>query len=131
MRKQKGLAGTAYIDPQPRFLIVPVALETLAEGILSSLVMFGQSNNVDNLAWIKNLTLVSDPRLDAVSSTAWYLAASPSQIDHIVRAYLAGQGRPYVEQKIGFETDDMAIKARLDFGVGVIDYRGLFKNPGA
>lgn len=131
MRKQKGIAGLGYIDPQPRFLIVPVALETLAESLLNSMVMYGQSNNVDNLAWIKSLTLVADPRLDAVSATAWYLAASPAQIDHIVRAYLAGQARPYYEQNMEFERDGLAIKSRLDFGVGVIDYRGLFRNPGA
>ncbi len=131
MRKQRGIAGASYIDPQPRFLIVPVGLETLAESLLNSMVMYGATNNTDNLAWIRSLTLVADPRLDAVSTTAWYLAASPAQIDTIVRAYLAGQGRPYYEQQQGFETDGLAIKARLDFCAGVIDYRGLFRNPGA
>ena len=75
--------------------------------------------------------MVADPRLDAASATAWYLAASPAQIDHIIRAYLAGQGRPFVEQEVEFETDALNIKARLDLGVGVIDYRGLYRNPGA
>lgn len=131
MRRQKGIKGLAYIDPQPRFLIVPVGLESLAEALLSSLVLYGASNNTDNLTWIRSLTLVADPRLDDSSLTAWYLAASPGQIDHIVRAYLAGQGRPYYEQKLGFETDGLSIKSRLDLGVGVIDYRGLYKNPGA
>lgn len=131
MRRQKGIKGTSYVDPQPRFLIVPVGLESLAEGLLNSMVLYGASNNTDNLIWIRNLTLVADPRLDDASATAWYLAASPAQIDHIVRAYLAGQGRPYFEQRLGFETDGMEIKSRLDFGVGVIDYRGLYKNPGA
>ncbi|OGS99985.1 MAG: hypothetical protein A3F73_13120 [Gallionellales bacterium RIFCSPLOWO2_12_FULL_59_22] len=59
------------------------------------------------------------------------LAVSPAQIDHIVRAYIAGQGRPYFEHKLGFETDDLAIKSRLDLGVGIIDFRGLYMNPGA
>lgn len=131
MRKQKGVAGIGFVDPQPRFLVVPVGLETLAESILSSLVMYGQSNGVDNLGWIRNLTLVADPRLDAVSATAWYLAASPSQLDTIVRAYLAGEGRPFYEHRINFETDSTEVKARLDFGCGVIDYRGLYRNPGA
>lgn len=131
MRRQKGIQGASYIDPQPRFLIVPVGLESTAEALLSSMVLYGATNNTDNLAWIRNLTLVADPRLDDVSATAWYLAASPAQIDHIVRAYLAGQGRPYYEQNLEFESDGLAIKSRLDFGVGVIDYRGLFRNPGA
>ena len=131
MRRQKGIQGESYVDPQPRFLIVPVVLESLAETLLSSMVLYGASNGVDNLAWIRNLTLVADPRLDDASLTAWYLAASPTQIDHIVRAYLAGQGRPYYEQNLEFSRDSMAIKSRLDLGVGVIDYRGLYRNPGA
>jgi ATP-dependent protease ClpP protease subunit len=131
MRRQKGRAGEGHIDPQPRFLIVPVTLESKAESILSSLVLAGAMNDTSNLQWIRNLTLVADPRLDDVSETAWYLAASPTQLDTIVRAYLAGQARPFYEEELEFMRDTMGIKSRLDFGCGVIDYRGLYKNPGA
>lgn len=131
MRRQKGIAGTSHIDPQPRFLIVPVALESTAEVMLNSLVLYGATNDTNNMQWIRNLTLVADPRLDDVSETAWYLAASPSQIDTIVRAYLAGQARPYYEENLEFLVDAMSIKSRLDFGCGVIDFRGLYKNTGA
>ena len=130
MRKQKGVAGLGYIDPQPRFIIVPVCLETKAEQILSSIVVPAVQSNA-MVEWMRNLQIVADPRLDAVSETAWYLAASPTQIDTIVRAYLAGEPRPYYEENVAFERDVMGIKSRLDFGVGVIDWRGLFKNPGA
>lgn len=131
MRRQKGIKGESHIDPQPRFLIVPVSLESKAEALLSSMVLYGASNNTDNLQWIRNLTLVADPRLDDVSETAWYLAASPVQMDTIVRAYLAGQARPYYEEQIQFENDSMGVKCRLDFACGVINFRGLYKNPGA
>lgn len=131
MRRQKGIQGVGYIDPQPRFLIVPVALESKAESILNSLVLSGATNDANNLQWIRNLTLVADPRLDDVSVTAWYVAASPAQIDTIVRAYLSGQPRPYYEEQEEFRKDVMGVKCRLDFGCGVIDYRGLYKNPGA
>lgn len=131
MRRQKGIKGENYLDPQPRFLIVPVVLESKAEAMLNSLVLYGASNGADNLQWIRNLTLVSDPRLDDVSETAWYLAASPTQLDTIVRAYLAGQARPYYEEQIEFEKDGMGVKCRLDFVCGVINFRGLYKNPGA
>lgn len=131
MRRQKGINGAIYLDPQPRFLIVPVGLESKAEALLNSLVLYGASNNTDNLQWIRNLTLVADPRLDDASLTAWYLAASPAQIDTIVRAYLAGQQRPYYEENLEFERDSMGVKCRLDFACGVINFRGLYKNPGA
>jgi hypothetical protein len=80
---------------------------------------------------MRGLTLVSDPRLDAVSATAWYLAADPKQIDTIVRAYLAGADRPFLDAYEERGVDATSYKARLDFGVGVIDFRGLYKNPGA
>ncbi len=131
MRQQKGLAGLGYVDPQPKFLIVPAALETSAEQILSSLVDPSRNNATPNAEFIRGLTLVADPRLDAHSVTAWYLSASPSQIEGILRAYLAGEPRPYLEENTEFERDAISYKVRLDFAAGVIDYRGLYKNPGA
>lgn len=129
MRKQKGLAGE-FIDPQPRFLIVPVALETKAEQLLNSTVDPAKSNNTENLEWVRRLILVSDPRLDASSETAWYLAADPRQIEGIVRVYLEGEARPFLDQQEGWTRDTMEYKGRLDLGVGVIDWRGLYRNPG-
>lgn len=131
MRRQKGIKGESYLDPQPRFLIVPVTLESKAEALLNSMVLYGATNNTDNLQWIRNLTLVADPRLDEVSQTAWYLSAAPTQLDTIVRAYLAGQARPYYEEQLEFGRDEMSVKCRLDFACGVINFRGLYKNPGA
>lgn len=131
MRKQKGVGSVGYIDPQPAFLIVPVALETTAEQLIASLVDPSKSNDTANVEWVRKLTVVADPRLDANSAISWYLAASPNQIDTIVRAYIMGEQRPYFEEKVGFETDGISVKSRLDVGTGVIDYRGLYKNPGA
>jgi ATP-dependent Clp endopeptidase proteolytic subunit ClpP len=131
MRKQKGINGLQYIDPVPRFLIVPVALETVAEQLVASLVDPSKSNDTTNVQWVRSLTVVADPRLDDDSEVSWYLAASPSQIDGIVRAYLAGEQRPYYEVNDEFERDVTAVKARLDFAVGTIDFRAMYKNPGA
>lgn len=131
MRKQKDIKGEQYLDPVPRFLIVPVALETLAEQLVSSLVDPSKSNDTGNVKWVRNLTVVADPRLDTSSETAWYLAASPTQVEGIVRAYLAGQARPYYEVDEQFYRDVTAIKSRIDVTVGTIDYRALYKNPGA
>lgn len=131
MRKQKDIAGLSYIDPQPKFLIVPVALETYAEQLLSSLVDPTKNNSTPNLDFIRGLTLIADPRLDASSTTAWYLSASPYQMEGILRAYLAGEARPYLEESQEFERDALSYKVRLDFVAGVMDFRGLYKNPGA
>lgn len=132
MRRQKGTAGLEYIDPQPAFLIVPVTLETKAEALLASLSDPAALNSgASNPDWIRRLTLVADPRLDAASLTSWYLACNPNQIETVVRAYLQGQERPYIEENDEFVRDAITHKCRLDIGVGAIDHRGLYKNPGA
>lgn len=75
--------------------------------------------------------LIPEPRLDANSATAWYMAGDPSQIDTIELAYLQGQPGIYTESRQGFEVDGLEIKCRLDVAAKAIDHRGLFKNAGA
>lgn len=131
MRKQMGGQGLGYLNVIPRFLIVPAALETTAEVLVASTVRVGGSNTEPNAQFIRNLVVVVDPRLDATSATAWYLAADSSQIDTLEIGYLRGQRGVFVEERTHWETDAMQLKARLDFGVAAIDWRGLYKNPGA
>lgn len=126
MRKQKGLNSAAPINVVPQFLIVPASLETQAEQLIATLVDPGKNNDTVNPAFIRGLTLVVDSRLDEIGSDC-YLAASPSQIDTITRAYLAGEERPYFEQREGWEVDGLHVKSRLEFAAVPVDYRGLVK----
>lgn len=128
MRLQKGLDGATPIDASPRFLIVPGALETAAEQLLTTITP-ATTATVNPFAG--KLELVVDPRLDTVSSTAWYLAADPALIDGIEYSYLAEANGPEVFAEPGFEVDGVALKVRLDFGAGVLDWRGLYKANGA
>lgn len=132
MRKQKGLQGLGFLNIVPTYLIVPAALETQAESLLNSLTRpDATAAGVDNPQWIRSLMLVVDARLDASSETAWYLAGSASQVDTVEVAYLAGQRRIHTEEDKDFDTDAFKLKARLDFQAAAIDWRGLYKNPGA
>ena len=130
MRQQKGISGVDFIDLKPKYLIVPVGLETTAEQLIASLVDPSRNNNTPSLEFIKNLELIADPRLDAASATAWYLATSPGQSEGILRAYLAGEARPNLEEDSEFRRDAISYKVRLDFAAGVMEYRALYKNPG-
>jgi ATP-dependent Clp endopeptidase proteolytic subunit ClpP len=127
MRRQRGLNSAAPINITPRFLIVPAAMETRAEQLLASIVDPSKNNDTVNPAFIRGLTLVVDSRLDEVSETDCYLAASPSQVDTITRCYLAGTPRPYYEMREGWEVDGMQVKARMEFAAVPVDYRGLVK----
>lgn len=130
MRKQTGLDKKTVLNIRPAFLIVPAALELKAEQLVAQNLVPAQSGNVVPQS-IRTLSPIAEPRLDAASETAWYLAASPNQIDTIEYAYLEGQQGAYIETRNGFDVDGVEIKCRLDFGAKAIDWRGLYKNPGA
>lgn len=126
MRKQKGLNSAAPINIQPAYLIVPAELETKAEQLIASLVDPDTSTDAVNPAFVRGLTLVVDSRLDEVGLDC-YLAANPNQVDTVMRAYLAGEERPYFETREGWETDGLHVKARMEFAAVPVDHRGLVK----
>ena len=128
MRKQTSLDGNP-INVGAQFLIVPAALELLAQQYTSTAFVAAKSSDLNPFAG--TLQVLAEPRLDVNSATAWYLAASPMQIDTIEYCYLEGNEGVYIESRNGFEVDGLEIKARLDFAAKAIDYRGLYKNVGA
>ncbi len=130
MAKQTGLDKKTVLNVRPAFLIVPASLELKAEQLVAQNLVPAATSSVVPQS-IRTLSPISEPRLDAASETAWYLAASPNQIDTIEYAYLEGQQGAYIETRNGFDVDGVEIKCRLDFGAKAIDWRGLYKNPGA
>jgi len=129
MRKQKGLDAAEFLNIMPKILIVPAALETVAKKYLATEIRPDKADNVNPFAG--ELSLIVEPRLDANSATAWYLAADPGQIDLIELAYLEGESGPYFETRMGFDVDGMELKVRHDVAAKAIDWRGLYKNAGA
>lgn len=128
VRTQKDLDGVTFLNLDPRFIIVPAVLETIAQQHLVQITA-QQASNVNPFPG--TLTPIVEPRLDANSLTAWYLAADPAQVDLLWYAYLEGQDGPMTESRLGWEVDGVEIKARHDFAVKAGDWRGFYKNPGA
>lgn len=128
MRVQKAPGDGTPLNGAPKFLIVPAALETVAGQFTSNQYVPNQANQQN--PFFNSLTPIVEPRLDAVSTTAWYLAADQAAIDTIEYCYLEGEQGLYTEQDLDFDVDGMKVKARLDFAAKAIDYRGFFKNPG-
>jgi len=128
MRTQTGIDG-ATINITPRKILVPAALETKAEQIINTVIVPATDSNANPFKG--TLKVVAEPRLDATSATAWFLAASPSEIDIIELARLQGESGPVIETQEGFEIEGMKMKVRIDVGVKAIDWRGVYKNPGA
>jgi len=136
MRKQTTLSADTssanqYLNIVPRYLIVPAALESLAEQLIASLVDPAKSNDTPNLEFVRGLELVVDARLDADSETAWYLAAGQQQIETVGRAYLESDSSVFLESSEGWTVDGISFKVRQDFAAAALDFRGLHKDPGA
>ncbi|WP_321473014.1 prohead protease/major capsid protein fusion protein [uncultured Paludibaculum sp.] len=128
MRTQKGVDGVTIVDAQPRYLIVPVTKQTAAEKYLASLYP-AQASNVNPFSG--KLELLTDPRLDAKSTTRWYMFADPDVVPSLEYSYLSGAEGPQTETRVGFEVDGLEVKVRVDFGAAAIDWRGAYCNAGA
>ena len=132
MRLQKGYANEE-LNLAPSYLIVPAALEQTAYQLTSSNYVPSTKAEVNEFraGGRTALTPVVEPVLDANSATAWYLAAANSQVDTVEYCYLDGAEGPVIESQVGFETDGISYKCRLDFAAKAIDFRGLYKAAGA
>jgi len=125
LRTQKGIEDRT-IRVTPKNLLVPPALETVAEKWLATIA---PATAADVNPFSGSLSLVVEPRLS--SATRWYITADPSEIDGLEFAYLSGNEGPQVESRSGWDVDGVEIRVILDFGAGFIDHRGWFMNAGA
>lgn len=130
LRVQKGLDGNQTLNLMLRVIMVPAALETTLEQIMSPLLYASASASIVS-PYYKQLVPVVEARLDVNSTTAWYGACDPGQNPTIEYGYLEGQDGTYLETRLGFEVDGMELKARHDFGAKAVNFRGLQKSAGA
>ncbi|PIR25613.1 MAG: peptidase U37 [Deltaproteobacteria bacterium CG_4_10_14_0_2_um_filter_43_8] len=131
MRVQTGLNG-APINVEGRWVFGPAALETEIQQLVSG-VLAAQMGATDQTAvnpFFGRLQFAAEPRLDAVSLTAWYLTADVSQLDIVELGTLDGQRGPRITTRTGFDTDGVEIRATYDGAAKVIDHRGLYLNAG-
>ncbi len=132
MRVQKDPGSGEPLNLQPRFLIVPAALETVALQYISQNYIAAKSADYNPFAG--SLDLIVEPRLDAVSATSWFLAADPAAVDTVEYAYLDGAEGLQIETRDGFasgsDVQGIEVLAYEDFAAKAIDHRGLYKQPG-
>jgi hypothetical protein len=132
MRIQKGLQSEE-LNIVPAYLIVPAALEQVAYQYTSASYVPAQPSDISEFRASGRTALepIVEAILDANSATAWYLAASTGSVDTVEYCFLDGAEGPVIESEVGFDVDGISYKCREDFTAKAIDFRGLFKNPGA
>ena len=132
MRKQKDVGLKTTLNIMPKILLTTVGKEDLAKEIVTSTTKDGQSNSNQPNVLRNAFEVVSDPYLDGISATAWYLLAAtndPAAALEVV--FLDGNETPFIDEMVDFDTDAMKFKIRLDYGVAIGDWRGGYKNVGA
>lgn len=125
MRHQKGLEGKMPINVAPRTFLVPAELETRAEQLITQIQATATS---DVNVFAGKLSVAVESRLP---TWAWYLWADPTVAPVLEYAYLSSAQGPQLASRDGFDVLGREFRCVLDFGAGVVDHRGAYRNPGA
>src|ERR1019366_9119775 len=123
LRLSKDADGETLIACDPKYLLVPAALESEAEKYLAMLYP-AQSQNVNPFSG--KLQLLVEPRLDAKSATAWWMFADAGQAPCLEYAFLESAQGPQITYELGFEYLGQRFRCLLDYGVGCIGFRGVW-----
>ena len=130
MRKQKNLRGEEFLNITPKYLIVPTNSEFLARQLLTSTsdpnaTHYGVTNPL-----MGSLQIITDAELDALDIDAYYFLADQMLMDTIEVTYLNGNQRPVIESQVAFDTLGIRYRIYMDYGVTVVDTKGIYKNAG-
>ena len=126
---QKDISGNDFLYLRPDILLLSMELGGQARVINDSQYDPDTANKLQKPNMVRGLfnQVIDTPRL---TGKRRYLFASPTQAPTIEVAFLNGEREPFIEQSQGFTVDGTLYKARLDFGVAAIDYRGAVTNAG-
>jgi hypothetical protein len=132
LRNQKGIDAVTPLNLRPAYLIVPAALETIADQYVTQITpALSGSVNPFTAGGRTPLTTIVEPRLDVNSATAWYMATDVPGAPVLYHGVLAGQPGPLVTQMEGFDMDGMKFRCRIDVAFKAADWRAIYKNVGA
>lgn len=135
LQAQKDPFGEA-INAVPAMLILPIGYSFEVDTLLhsASITTADSQNTGYNPLAGRGLTYIEDATLNGLAGTnsaPWFLTANPLTAKGIQVDYLNGNETPMIRRsekagQLGFVWDIF-----LDWGISVIDYRGIVKNAGA
>ena len=125
----EGNEGSDILNLQPAYLVGPSALRTTILQLTRS--QFDPASNefmVYNTAG--GLMPVIEPLLDTASTTAFYLFASPAQIDTVEVTFLAGQETPWIRDWIDPRSLSRQWTVVQTFAAKAMNHRGMQRHDG-
>jgi HK97 family phage prohead protease len=132
MGTQTDPSGTATLNYEPAYLLVPKALQSTGNVLASAQYdPAGTAGTLTPNTVQGTFSVVADARLDTFLATGWYMAGDPMLTDTVEVAFLNGMTEPYMEQKDPWDKDGVSYKVRIDAGAAALDFRALYYNYGA
>ena len=133
MMHQKGLRGEEALNITPAYILSDPIQYADHAVMLTSMANPQLPNSGTTNPFMGMMQLVMDAELTkAKDGTAYpyFFAASPYACGTIEVSHLNGNEEPTLDYEVGF--DYLGIKYRIiyDRGVTLLDWRGLYKNPG-
>jgi hypothetical protein len=126
MRKTTALDTLTPIAANPAFLLVSPDTETAADQVTTAITPRGVA---DANPFGGTITKLVEPRL---SGKPWFLFADPLMAPVIEVAYLDASGPgPMLNSELGFDVLGIKFRAVLDFGAGLVGWRGAVRSAGA
>jgi hypothetical protein len=125
IKNQTSLDGLK-LNLAPQFLVCSPIQEFVAAQFASSSVVPSSPSSVNVFAG--RFEVVSDSN---IPNNRWYLFADPASAPVYVYGYVGDAEAPSIRVGQPLGVDGTVIEVVHDFGVGAIDYRGGYFNPGA
>ncbi len=133
MASQLDVGGNDYLDLRPAVLVCSTGSGGTARVINSAEYDPDTSGKLQRPNMVRGLfsDVVDSPRVAGNSGKRFYLFADPTLAPVFEVAFLDGNQTPFLDFEQGFDVDGSRWKVRLDYGVGVIDYRGAVTAKGS
>lgn len=130
MAMQKDINGTDVLNLTPKFILAPKALELPIRQLLES-TADPSATHAGVVNPMKGaFQLITDAQLDIANPKGYYAVADPRDVDTIEVTYLNGKRTPTLESKVSWDTLGIEWRMYHDFGINVLDYRGMAYNQG-
>lgn len=126
----EGAAGPDVLALQPKYLVVPASLETVANQLVNSAYDPDSGKNTQVFNPTRTITPVVEPLLDSNSLYAWYLFADPSQIDTVELSFMQGQESPVIRQWMDPRNLSQMWTVLQTFAAKALNHRGIAKQKG-
>ncbi len=128
MRNQTDFTGKNPLYVVPQYILLPTTLETAFDKFNTTIVP-DQTSNVNIFSGY--LQKIVEPRLNASSTTQYYIVGNYPGVTKLIYGYLEGEAGPTIESEIKRDPDGIVTYLRHDFGCAVGQHQGFYRSTGA